>query len=116
MQPDVLILDEPLAGLDLPMQQELLQLHADGVTLIVATHDMDFAYQWADRIAVMVDGKCSANFDTHELPGALEQLNSYGIGTPKVAELYQVLVVSRILKNDAPIPRSYHTLKNMLTK
>ncbi|HEX7622362.1 MAG TPA: ABC transporter ATP-binding protein, partial [Anaeromyxobacteraceae bacterium] len=64
MRPEVLVLDEPMAGLDVAMQAELTQvldrLHADGMTIVVATHDLDFAYQWAEIISVMVGASCAA--------------------------------------------------------
>jgi len=47
MQPEVIILDEPMAGLDMAMQTELVRildrLHAEGMTIMIATHDIDFA-------------------------------------------------------------------------
>lgn len=64
MHPEVLILDEPMAGLDVAMQTELMQilnkLHADGMTIILATHDIDFAYEWADESIVLQSGKVLA--------------------------------------------------------
>ena len=57
-----------MAGLDVAMQVELARildrLHAEGMTIIIATHDMDFAYQWADSIAVMEHGACAETWDT----------------------------------------------------
>jgi len=118
MRPEVLILDEPMAGLDVAMQVELThildQLHAEGLTIIIATHDMDFAYQWADSMVVMADGKCDAIWNAQELSSNLEQLASYRLGVPKVAELYRDMVAKGILKGNCSIPRSYQSLKDML--
>ena len=54
MQPEVLLLDEPMAGLDAAMQHELLavldRLAGQGITIVLSTHDVDFAYRWADDI------------------------------------------------------------------
>lgn len=117
MQPDVIILDEPMAGLDLPMQQELLtileNLHGNGVTLIIATHDVDFAYQWADAISVIVDGKCAATWDVNDLPDALEQLKLYGIGTPKALALYRALLKNRLIPS-GKMPRTMKDLLSLL--
>lgn len=60
MEPEVLIFDEPMAALD-PVNakrvKEILEsLHKEGKTLLVATHDVDFAYGFADRILVMSEG------------------------------------------------------------
>ena len=120
MSPEVLILDEPMAGLDVTMQGELAtilaRLHADGMTIIIATHDMDFAYQSADSISVMVDGGCAATWDAKELPGFLNQVASYSLGLPKVAELHRVLVDAGILDGGEPPSRSHRALIRQLIK
>lgn len=61
MQPQILVLDEPFAGLDPVMAAEftavLDELHQNGTTLIVATHDLDLAYAWADDAIVLGEGR-----------------------------------------------------------
>ena len=120
MRPEVLILDEPMAGLDYAMQGELArileQLHSEGMTIIIATHDMNFAYQWADSIAVMVKGRCAACWDALQIPYALEQVAAYGLGVPRVAELHHVLVDGGILNEDPLPPRSHRSLMRNLTQ
>jgi cobalt/nickel transport system ATP-binding protein len=114
MRPEVLILDEPMAGLDVAMQVEftriLDQLHTEGMTSIIATHDTDFAYQWADSISVMLEGRCAATWDMESIPGALEQLAAYGLGVPRVAELHNALTNGSILNGCEPAPRSHQDL------
>lgn len=65
MRPDIVVLDEPMAGLDATMQDELTaileQLHSNGMTIVVATHDIDFAYGWADEVIVMDEGQLFAH-------------------------------------------------------
>ncbi len=60
MRPAVLLLDEPTAGLDpsgvAEMRVALERLTAQGTTIALATHDVDFALTWADEAAVVVDG------------------------------------------------------------
>lgn len=64
MQPEVIVLDEPFAGLDAVMTHDLIatldDLGRHGVTLIVATHDVDFARNWADEIIVLREGELLA--------------------------------------------------------
>ncbi|PVY96911.1 energy-coupling factor ABC transporter ATP-binding protein [Actinomycetospora cinnamomea] len=64
MRPDLLVLDEPTAGLD-PAAVEatlatLAELHAAGTTIVLSTHDVDLAHRWADEVAVLVDGEFRA--------------------------------------------------------
>ena len=60
MEPDIMLLDEPSSNLD-PAGRRLLEhvlesLHQKGMTLVVATHDVDFAWRWADRVLVFHGG------------------------------------------------------------
>jgi len=61
MEPEVIVLDEPFAGLDAVMTHELIATFDDlgrhGVTLIIATHDVNFAQDWADEIIVLRAGE-----------------------------------------------------------
>jgi cobalt/nickel transport system ATP-binding protein len=60
LDPSVIVLDEPFAGLD-PERRRLVaerieRIHADGRSVVLATHDLDVAAELADRVAVMADG------------------------------------------------------------
>lgn len=61
MHPSVLLLDEPTAGLDPAGARQLLvtldELHRRGVAVVVSTHDVNMAYEFADTAAVLVEGK-----------------------------------------------------------
>ncbi len=61
MQPDVLVMDEPTAGLDYAGNVNLSaimdRLHKKGKTLIVSTHDIDWVMDWADLVIAMLDGQ-----------------------------------------------------------
>nr|WP_236544813.1 energy-coupling factor ABC transporter ATP-binding protein [Salinirussus salinus] len=60
LNPSVIVLDEPLAGLD-PERSRLVadrieQIHEDGISVVLSTHDLEFAAEVADRVCVMTDG------------------------------------------------------------
>jgi len=61
MNPEVMLFDEPTSALDPEMVGEVLsvmkQLAADGMTMLVVTHEMGFAREVADRVIFMYDGK-----------------------------------------------------------
>ena len=118
MKPEILILDEPMAGLDVAMQQELVglldELHATGITVVIATHDIDFAYQWADKVNLLAEGRCIASWDACQLPELLKELSDSGVGVPKVAELYRQLLDTGIINQNLPIPRSHNDLLGLI--
>jgi cobalt/nickel transport system ATP-binding protein len=60
LEPSVVVLDEPLAGLD-PERSQLVAdriegIHEDGISVVLSTHDLEFAAEVADRVCVMADG------------------------------------------------------------
>jgi cobalt transport protein ATP-binding subunit len=61
MQPEIIIMDEPMAFLDpkgrVELQSLLESLHLMGMTIMIATHDIDFVAEWADRVLILKDGK-----------------------------------------------------------
>src|SRR5690349_21463497 len=69
--PPILVLDEPTAGVDIELRQQLWDyvrsLHAQGVTIVLTTHYLEEAEQLCDRIAIINHGKLIANEPTREL-------------------------------------------------
>ena len=64
MEPEVLVMDEPKAGLDyagsINLCSVMERLHQSGKTLVISTHDMDWVMEWADVVVAMRDGQVSA--------------------------------------------------------
>jgi len=92
MQPPILVLDEPMAGLDPAGRREVAALLADlkrttGATVIVTEKDAEFVARWAERVAVLADGQIALA----EAPDALfqqtERLHALGVAAPQMAEL-----------------------------
>jgi cobalt/nickel transport system ATP-binding protein len=110
MQPDILVLDEPMAGLDAAMQEELMavldRLHSAGMTIIIATHDLDFAYGWADENIVLQAGGVLAHGAPEEIflrNDVQKTLGAY----PLVAEISRSLSLIGIdLRDKGYLPRS----------
>jgi cobalt/nickel transport system ATP-binding protein len=61
MDPDILVFDEPTAGLDPSGSEDIMdlldELNQGGKTVIISTHDIELAYQWANRAILLVEGK-----------------------------------------------------------
>ena len=71
LEPGVVVLDEPLAGLD-PERSRLVadrieQVHEEGLSVVLSTHDLEFAAGIADRVCVMVDGNVAGCGAPHEV-------------------------------------------------
>jgi ABC-2 type transport system ATP-binding protein len=71
--PPVIVLDEPTAGVDIELRQQLwdyvVQLNKGGVTVVLTTHYLEEAEQLCDQIAIINHGKLIANKPTKELVG-----------------------------------------------
>ncbi|WP_426166899.1 energy-coupling factor ABC transporter ATP-binding protein [Pseudoduganella sp. R-32] len=117
MQPEVLLLDEPMAGLDSPMQMELEtlldRLAARGVTIVLSTHDVDFAYRWADDIHMMAAGRCIASVPAQELASRQEALRAAGQRLPQALALHAELAKRGLLPAGAA-PRSVEAVLTAL--
>lgn len=117
MEPDVLLLDEPMAGLYAPMQHELAalldRLAARGVTVLLSTHDVDFAYRWADRIHLMADGRCIASGPTQQVARQEDALRAAGQRLPAALALHALLAERGVLESGSA-PRSIDAVLDAL--
>lgn len=95
MRPEVLVLDEPTAGLDSHGVKHLLgalqQLHDAGTTLVFSTHDVELTYAWADRVAVFHDGAVLREGETTAVLADRELLRRARLRPPLLLELAQLL-------------------------
>lgn len=86
MNPDILILDEPTAGLDPQGTNEMMSLfkriNESGKTIILVTHDMNHVLQYCDEVVVMNHGKVERHDTVTNVFKDSEYLNSLGIDLP----------------------------------
>ena len=99
MEPEVLVLDEPTAGLDPQARTEMLELvrslhEQKGISVILVSHSMDDVAEYADRILVMDKAELKF-FDTpKEVFKHREELLSYGLDVPEITEIAHELRAS----------------------
>lgn len=83
MEPEVIVLDEPFAGLDAVMTHDLIatlnSLGERGVTIIIATHDVHFAREWADELIVLRDGELLMQGETAKVLESAEVQQELGM-------------------------------------
>ncbi|MEM0449745.1 MAG: ABC transporter ATP-binding protein [Methanomassiliicoccales archaeon] len=91
MKPKVLMMDEPTAGLDSRMVHELLELadelNMKGLTVIMSTHDVETAYEWADEIRVLHRGRLEFSGRPEEFFSEERKVYSLGLVTPVLFEI-----------------------------
>ncbi|GAX90181.1 energy-coupling factor transporter ATPase [Effusibacillus lacus] len=92
LQPDILVLDEPTAGLDPRSRKELLARikrlnREENLTLIFVTHNMEEVAYLADRVYVLANGRDIYNGSPREVFGNREVLRAHQIGTPETVEI-----------------------------
>lgn len=114
MRPCLLLLDEPTAGLDATGVDEMLtalqRLEEWGTTVVLSTHDVDFALAWATQVAVVDDGRVHQG-QPHALLGDTELLARARLRSPWVLEL-----ASRLgTRGTGEPPRDLESLVALLT-
>jgi energy-coupling factor transport system ATP-binding protein len=86
LRPQVLLLDEPTAGLDPQARADLLDrlsgLHDRGMTLLIATHNMDDVAALADRVYVLEKGRVALHGPTRQVFSQVDRLRTLGLGVP----------------------------------
>ena len=95
MRPSVIIMDEPTAGLDPQMAYEVMeiaeQMHSSGVTVIMASHDTDLTYSWADELRVLYGGKCMYSGEPEPFYSDYESVQKAGLLLPTVFRMNNTL-------------------------
>lgn len=96
MEPDVIVLDEPTAGLDPRGRKEIMdlfyQLHQKrNLTTILVTHSMEDAARYADQIAIMHEGRCVLTGTPREIFSDIETLSNYRLEVPQIIHFQKEL-------------------------
>jgi len=87
MEPAVLVLDEPMSNLDPRGRRETLGFLRDlDVTLLIATHDLEGAWELCDRALVIDEGRLVADGDAHTIMSDRDLMLSHGLDVPLMAQ------------------------------
>jgi energy-coupling factor transporter ATPase len=105
MRPRILLLDEPTAGLDpaahLQLLDRLLAYHANGMTIVFATHDMDDVALLAERVYVLHEGRLVLSGSKREVFANHHQLQEIGLGLPSASQIAEALRARSLHVGDA---------------
>lgn len=95
LNPEILLLDEPTANLDIATRREirktLEEMKEITETVLIATHDMQLVCEWADRIVVLCRGEVIADGSRDEIFGNREKIREAGIRPPEIFAMGQAL-------------------------
>lgn len=95
MEPEVLVLDEPIAGLDPKGRDELMEvisdLHRSGVTIVIISHNMDDVARIATRVAVLDKGRLAMLGTPREIFSRGDELLAMGLDVPQTVQLCRKL-------------------------
>ena len=115
MRPEIIILDEPAAALDpkhTRMVNEMVdKLTEQGITVLMATHDMDYAYAWADEIVLMKDGKVLCQGAPEAVCRETEKLKETNLEEPALLRLFDRLKARKIIEATGKAPRTWKELE-----
>lgn len=111
MEPKLLILDEPTAGLDPQGREEILsrisELHKRlGITVVFVSHSMENIASMADTIVVMNQGKVEMQGTPDEIFKRADRLNEIGLSVPQITE-----VCDRLRKEGFPLSEGIYTIE-----
>lgn len=126
MKPEILILDEPTAGLDPRGRDEILdqiaKLHKEGLTVILVSHSMEDVAKYADRIIAINSGKIAFDGTPKEVFRHYKELERMGLSAPQVTYVMQEMKdlglpvdtdVSTVEEAKEEILKAFHNSKNI---
>ena len=91
LKPELLLLDEPTAYLDRLHTRQLMialeKIHNSGTTILMATHDLDLVYRWADWIFVIDKGRLILEGSPEDVFAQREIMEELQLGVPLVFEM-----------------------------
>ncbi|MBK4109152.1 energy-coupling factor transporter ATPase [Lactococcus petauri] len=109
MEPKVLVLDEPTAGLDPKARIEMMELfshlHQEGQTVVLVTHNMDDVAEYADKVYLLEKGRVISSGSPQGVFQNVEFLMQHELGVPKTTEFAVKLEQRGVVFDRLPIKR-----------
>ena len=120
MDPDVIILDEPLSNLDPVGADEILdilnELNHLGKTIVISTHDVDLAYKWSDYVYLLSSSRLVDEGNPESVFEKEEQVRNSALKNPFILDVYRELEKRWLAtgnKNPKDIPELVQTLNSI---
>lgn len=120
MHPQLIILDEPAAALD-PKHSILVRKIVDklteaGITVLMSTHNVNYAYGWADKVMLFHQGKLLSSGSPLDVFRKKELLELTNLEQPSVLRLFDHLQEAAILPQEIHVPQNFQQLEACLLR
>ena len=120
MDPKVLIVDEPTLALDLlekkRLSNVLTRLHGEGRSIVLVTHDVNFAFDHSERIVTMSRGKILADGPKDEVINDKTLFDAAGLVEPQLFQLLKYYELSGVHTSDFSVESVYHEIVKHIKK
>lgn len=114
LKPELLLLDEPTAYLDRLHTRKLMttlqDIHATGTTIVMATHDIDLVYRWADWMFVMDRGRLVLQGEPKDVFSQGDTLEELQLGVPLICEILRA--VDEVTQNETILEQLQQRILN----
>ncbi|MBY6836590.1 ABC transporter ATP-binding protein [Clostridium botulinum] len=109
MQSEIIIFDEPTASLDplnaIMLEEVLKKLSEEKKTLLISTHDVDFAYRWAERVIVFANGEIIADGTPLQIFKDDKIIKCANLKRPTMLDIYEILLDKGLIDNNSIYPK-----------
>lgn len=118
MKPEIMILDEPFAALD-PVHTRIIRQQIDkmctsGMTVLLATHNTDYALEWADEVVLLKNGRVLSQDRPDKVLTDEKLLKETNLELPSVIRLHKFLCSHGMADPSFPAPRNMEDLEKEL--
>lgn len=118
MKPEIMILDEPFAALD-PVHTRIIHQQIDkmctsGMTVLLATHNTDYALEWADEVILLKNGRVLSQDRPDKVLTDEKLLKETNLELPSVIRLHRFLCSHGMADPSLPVPRNMEDLEKEL--
>jgi cobalt/nickel transport system ATP-binding protein len=109
MKPEVIVMDEPTSNLDPRASSEILHLllklnRESGITLIMATHDVDMVPLFANKLCILSKSRIVVKGSPNEIFSDTKLIRSVDLRSPRITHLFEILRQEDNLPIDSPLP------------
>lgn len=118
MESEIIIFDEPTAALDpqnaAMLEEVLYKMGQEGRTLLISTHDVDFAYRWAERVIVFSEGKIIADDTPLNVFKQEEILQKANLKHPMMFDIYDILKGKNLIPDGEVYPKNISEFQQLI--